>query len=254
MRYTLLEMVQQILSAMDSDEVDSYSDTVESVQVANLLKGVYYDLAVDLKLPEHDGLFELTASGSSAQPTLMTVPSNVVRIDRLYYNNKETADTYARYEKVDYMPWDQFLDYMHAITTSTATDIGEMEFTNNGETFEVMYWNDRMPRYYTSVDDYTLVFDAYDSDEDTTLQKSKTQCYGSVYPTWTMSDSYEPDLDPTQFSYFLNRAKVRAFAELKQAANQEAASETRVQKIRNQSVRRRVQDRTEFAKLPKYGR
>lgn len=254
MRYTLLEMVQQILSAMDSDEVDSYSDTVESVQVANLLKGVYYDMAVDLRLPEHDGLFELTASGSSAQPTLMTVPSNVVRIDRIMYNYQETGDTYSRYERLYYMPWNEFMEYMKPLTTSTATNIGEMSFTNNGETFEVMYWDDRMPKYYSSVDDYTLIFDAYDSDEDTTLQKSKTQCYGSVYPTWTMSDAFEPDLDPTQFSFFMNRAKVRAFAELKQVANSEAAGETRIQKIRLQKSKRRTPDLTEFDKLPKYGR
>ncbi|MCA9340247.1 MAG: hypothetical protein KDA17_05015, partial [Candidatus Saccharibacteria bacterium] len=121
-------------------------------------------------------------------------------------------------------------------------------------TFEVMYWNNRMPRFFTSIDDYTILFDAYDSDEDTTLQKSKTQCYGSVYPTWTMSNAFEPDLDPTQFSFIMNRAKVRAFAELKQAANQEAASETRTQKIRLQKQKRRTPDRTEFDKIPKYGR
>jgi len=252
-RYTLLEIVQQILSAMDSDEVDSYSDTVESVQVANLLKGVYYDLATDLQLPEHDGLFELTASGSSLQPTLMTVPSNVVRIDYIKYNNILTADTYSNYQPCYYKPWDEFLDYMNVLKNETA-NVGEMDFTNNTETFEIMYWSDRMPKYYSSVDDYTLVFDAYDSAEDTTLQKSKTMCYGSVYPTWTMSDAFEPDLDPTQFSYFINRAKVRAFAELKQAANNEAASETRIQKVRNQGNKRRVPDRTEHEKLPKYGR
>jgi len=33
MKYTLLKMVQLILSAMDSDEVNGISDTVESLQV-----------------------------------------------------------------------------------------------------------------------------------------------------------------------------------------------------------------------------
>lgn len=253
MRYTLLEMVQTILASMDSDEVDSISDTVESQQVATLLKGVYYDLAVDLKLPEHDGLFELTASGSSSQPTLMYVPSAVCRIDQVRYNNKLSTDTYSNYQNVYYKPWNEFQDMQQSLKDATS-NVGEMTFTNNGESFEIMYWNNRMPTWFSSVDDYTLVFDAYDSDEDTTLQKSKTQCYGAVYPTWTESDAFEPDLDPTQFSYLINRAKVRAFAELKQATNQEAAAETRIQKIRNQTVKRRVPNLTEHERLPKYGR
>lgn len=253
MRYTLLEMVQQILSAMDSDEVNSYSDTVESVQVAQLLKGVYYDLAVDLQLPEHDGLFELNPSNDNTKPTLMFVPSNVCRIDWIRYNNVVAPDTRSEYKDVYYKPFREFMDLQTSLVNET-TIAGEMTFTNNGETYEVCYWNDRMPTWFTSVDDYTLIFDAYMATEDTTLQKSKTQCAGAVYPTWTMNDDFTPDLDPTQFSYFLNRAKVRAFTELKQAVNNEAAAETRIQKIRNQRVKRRVPDLTEHMKLPNYGR
>lgn len=253
MRYTLLEMVQTLLAAMDSDEVNSISDTVESQQVATMIKGVYYDLAVDLQLPEHDGLFELTASGDSSKPALMTVPSNVCRIDQIRYNTQLSTETYSNYQNVYYKPWNEFQDMQQSLRDATS-NVGEMTFTNNGETFEIMYWSNRMPTWFSSVDDYTLVFDSYDSDEDTTLQKSKTQCYGAVYPTWTEVDTFEPDLDPTQFSYLINRAKVRAFAELKQAANQEAAAETRIQKIRNQTVKRRVPNLTEHERLPKYGR
>ena len=38
MRYNLLEMVQRVLAAMDSDEVNSITDTAESVQVALLIE------------------------------------------------------------------------------------------------------------------------------------------------------------------------------------------------------------------------
>lgn len=253
MRYTLLEMVQQILSSMDSDEVSSYSDTTESIQVANLIKGVYYDIATELGLCEHEGLFELDASGDSTQPTLMTVPSNVVRLDWIKYDNKLTVDTYEEYLSVDYLRFNEFLKKQQSFREYTS-GIGTMNFTNNDETFEVIYRNDKMPQWYTTIDDFTLLFDSYDSDEDTTLQKSKTMCYGSVYPEFTLSDSFQPDLDPTQFSYFINRAKTRAFAELKQAANNESAGEARNQKIRIQRVKRRVEARPEHERLPDYGR
>jgi len=253
MRYTLLEIVQTLLAAMDSDAVDSINDTVESEQVALLVKGVYYDLAVDLQLPEHDGLFELTSPASASTPTLFTVPTNVVRIDWIKYNNKTSTETYAHYEPLTYMPWNEFIEFQKPLADLTS-GVGQMNFTQNSQTFEVMYRNDRFPMYYSSVDDYSLVFDAYDVDEETYLAATKTMCYGSVYPTFTLSDSFEPDLDPTQFSYFINRAKVRAFAELKQAQNVEAASETRVQKIRNQRNKRRIPNTSEHARLPKYGR
>ncbi len=42
MRRTLLDMVQEILSDMDSDEVESIDDTVEAEQVVSILKSTYY--------------------------------------------------------------------------------------------------------------------------------------------------------------------------------------------------------------------
>src|SRR5574341_1111413 len=110
MRYTLLEMVQLILSAMDSDEVNSISDTVESNQVALLLKSVFYDLATELRLPEHEALFELNASGDNAQPTLMTVPTEVVRVKTISYNNQAAADIYSNYQPCIYLTWPQFME------------------------------------------------------------------------------------------------------------------------------------------------
>src|SRR5690348_2839489 len=189
MRYTLLEMVQLILSAMDSDEVNAISDTVESNQVALLLKSVFYDLATELRLPEHDSLFELDASGDDTQPTLMTVPSNVVKLKTVSYNNILTDDSYSNYVPCVYLTFPQFMDLTGPWKDFT-DDVGEMSFLNNDETFEVMYMTNKMPQFYTTVDDYTLLFDSYDIDEDTTLQKSKTLCTGSVYPTFTLTEDF----------------------------------------------------------------
>ena len=81
MKYTLNEMVKIIMSAMDSDEINSIDDTIESTQVALLIKGVFFDIATDIGLPEHETLFELTESGTSLQPTLMTLPERVTRVN-----------------------------------------------------------------------------------------------------------------------------------------------------------------------------
>ncbi len=44
MKYTLLEIVQEILSDMDSDEVNSIDDTTESEQVATIVKSTYLSM------------------------------------------------------------------------------------------------------------------------------------------------------------------------------------------------------------------
>lgn len=253
MRYTLLEAVQLILSAMDSDEVNSISDTVESNQVALLLKSVYYDCAVELNLQEQESVFELIASGNSVLPVLMTLPTNVMNLYSIRYNNKLSTETLPNYKTVTFVPFEDFL-VMQQSLPSTGTNVGTMFYTINGEHFESVYLNDKFPEYYTTLGGTTLLFDSYVATEDDTLQKSKTLCTGLVYPEFTLSDTFVPQFNPDQFSYYINRAKIRAFAELKQVPNQEASSEARNQKIVIQKRKRRTPELREFERIPKYGR
>jgi len=241
MKYTLLEMVQLILSSMDSEEVNSISDTVEANQVALVIKSVFYDMVGDIVLPELKTLIQLEASGNNAIPCMMTVPTDVIKIETIMYNQKLTAETYPNYQPVYFKAFEDFLADQQSLREET-TGVGEQTITLNGETYKIMYRNDRMPTYYTCVDDLTLIFDSYDSTEDTTLQKSKTMCQGTVVPTFTLSDAFTPSLDPTQFAYLINRAKVRAFKELKQVDNNDAGGEARRQKIIVQKRKRKTPD------------
>ena len=43
-KMTLLEMTQDILSDMDSDEVNSIATTSESLQIAQIIKTAYYNI------------------------------------------------------------------------------------------------------------------------------------------------------------------------------------------------------------------
>jgi hypothetical protein len=256
MKQTLLEMTQTILSAMNSDEVNSISDTVESNQVALLIKNVYYDVAIDLGLPEHEGLIELNASLDNTKPVIMFVPNNVLRIKNISYDTRGVDGddvNLPNWKELCFLPLTDFIMYTQSLRSNEA-NISSMQVPSDGETFEFIHRTDTMPTYYTSFDDRTLLFDAFNSSIDTTLQKSKTLCTGSRYSTFEMRDDFVPDLDPSQFPYFINRAKVRAFAEIKQQPNQEAASEARNQKIRSQKSRDRAPTLSDFQKRPNYGR
>lgn len=256
MKQTLLELAQSTASALDSDEFNSISDTVESYQIALLIKNVYYDVAIDLGLPEHEGLIELNASTDATKPVVMFVPNNVLRIKSIMYDTRGDGPddiNLPKWKELKYLPLQDFVMYTQNLRSGDNT-ISSMTVDSDNDDFEFIYRNNAMPTYYTSYDDRTLLFDSYNNAVDTTLQKSKTMCTGARFSSFEMRDDFIPDLDASQFPYFINRIKVRAFAEIKQQANQEAASEARNQKIKSQKTRDRAPTLTDFQKRVNYGR
>lgn len=256
MKQTLLELTQSILASMDSDEVNSIEDTVESYDIAVLLRDVYYDIAVELNLTSHENIFELTASGDADQPTLMYLPDNVQKLYWIKYNNQLTTETYSNYVDVEFQDFNKFSLSQNALHTQTS-DIGEMTITLNEseEDFEFIYCTDKMPQFYTHIGNDVIVFDSFDSTEDTTLVKSKTMCGGLLYPTFTLEDSFTPDLDASEFPYYRNKAKARAFTEKKQVDNREALQEARTQKILIQKRKDKINEGPALKRLQaRYGR
>lgn len=226
MKYTLLDMTQKILSSMDSDAVNSISDTVESAQVAEIIRTTYYDIISVLNLPEHYELFELTATGSST-PTIMTVPSNVIELLWIKYDNKLSTETAKKYIELQYWPLKDFIDSMHSLNGSSSTVSTFTMTTNGSDTMDILCQNDRYPTRYTTFNDNTIIFDAYKSTEDSYLQKNKTMAWGQTIPAWSHTDNFTPDLDAKQFTLLLNEAKGQAFIELKQQVNAKAEKRAR---------------------------
>lgn len=253
MRKTLLEMVQLILSSLDSDEVNAIGDTIESTQVAAILESTYYDMLTDISLPELQTAFQLNASGTPTKPCVMTIPPNVTHMDELRYNYQTTGEPYPNYQRISQLSFYDFITQQQGLRNDT-TGVGSMVITMNNEDYTFLYRTNAMPSFYTTIDNNTILFDSYDSSEDGTLQKSKTMCRGTVYPAFLMEDSFYPKIDPTQFSLLINRAKVRAFQELKQQANPEAAGEARRQKIIVQKRKRRVPGQLEVYRVARFGR
>src|SRR3569833_3362910 len=87
MQMTLLDITQDILSSLSSDEVNSISDTAESMQVANIVRQKYRDIVNRVNLPEHDQLIQLDPSLDSDVPVMMYVPDGVAEIKWLKYFN-----------------------------------------------------------------------------------------------------------------------------------------------------------------------
>ena len=112
---TLLDMTQNILSAMNSDNVNSISDTVESMQVAEAIRTAYINMIDRLSMPEHNQLVQLVASGDSTLPVLMYMPEGCSKISWLEYFNTNPADG-------NQLQQDQFGAYSHDVNTDLTND------------------------------------------------------------------------------------------------------------------------------------
>lgn len=246
MKYTLLDMVQTILSRLDSDEVNSYSDTTESRQVATIIRTAYFNILSRSNLKKHEQTFSLDSSGSSSTPVLMLRPDNVTRMDWIkYYNTKDTLDAY---EYVTVLPFEQY----HDLTQKDGpTGLNYSSMTLNGDTY--YFRTDIQPYYCTVLQNYYIIFNGYDSTQDTTLQSSKTLCYGQIIPTFTLSDTFIPDLDDEQFPLLLSESTSAASIELKQVPNDVAERDSKRQWHTLQRSKD-LSNPSSFDQLPYFGR
>jgi hypothetical protein len=231
---TLIEIVQGVLSNLDSDEVNSVSDTVEAEQVALLAKEVYLNLASERAWPWERRLISLEASGDSTKPTLMKIPEYVNRIEEIMY------DISCDEKQYKIIPYSKPYDFLNRIYKFDATQDNTGSYTlltrpdDKTTTQEVLYKNDEMPQCWTSFDDTFIVFDCYDATVDDTLQTSKTVAWGEVQPTFTILDEFVPNLPEHFWPLYLNELRSLAFVNLKQTANAKYAADARRSKIRLQ--------------------
>ena len=244
---TLLEIVQDIMSDMDSDNVNSINDSVEALQVAQIIKTTYYNIIDGKDYAFLYELFQMTASGTDTRPTHMSLPEDIIDLKYVKYNSKLTSDVKDLYKVVEYKNPEAFMS-LTDMRDSLATTVKKV-VDPTGITINV--FNNKQPQYFTSFDDVTMVFDSYLATLDSTLQTSKTQCHGKRSIVFTLADTFTPDLPIQMFTYLLNEAKSAAFLTLKQMTNQKA------EQISVSQRRRMSQDAWKIErgiKYPNYGR
>ena len=242
MRTTLLSMVQSILSDMDSEDVNSISDTVEAQQIASVIQDTYFNLISAREIPEHKQMLQLTSLSDSQKPTHFRYPNNTKEVEVLFYNTATSGSTYT---EVYFL---EPIDFLNRVD-ETATGVLQVE-TVAGEV-PVFVYTDRMPKYYTSFDDDNIIMDAYNSSIETTLQTSKSRAYGTIYPTFSITDDFEPDLDDTMLPYLLAESKSTCFSLFKSGSDPKVEQAARRLKsyVQNDMYKTRREN-----KRPKYGR
>lgn len=225
---TLLAIVQDILNDMDGDEVNSINDTVEALQVANIVKTTYFNITDGKENPWMRELFTLTSLADTNKPTHLQIPSNIVNVEFVKYNIRTVTDTKDKFTTLTYKEPIDFLAILEKRDSSLSTVQVVTEFGGT----KLNVYNNKEPQYWTSFDDNYIILDSFDNEVDSVSQSSKTQCYGKRYPTFTLSDGFVADLPVQMFSYLLNEAKSTCFLTLKQAPNQKAEQHSVTQRRR----------------------
>lgn len=233
---TLLQIVQKILSDMDSDEVNSISDTPEAMQVAEIVRSTYEDLVATLRIPERMALVRLEALADPARPNYLKIPETVKDFKWIRYNGLE----------ITWLTPELFIDYV--VQRDEGVDVEDWD----GVTYKVR--TDQAPTYWTSFDDEYVVFDSFNIDEESTLQESKSMAYADMNRTFSLEDDFICDLDSNLFPLLINEAKAICFVDLKQVSNSKTEQNARRQLVRVQNDLSRTARPKAIDRLPNYSR
>lgn len=247
-KMTLLEIVQNILSAMDSDEVNSITDTVESLQVAMVVKETYEEQFNNINKPEFKGLILLDGISDVTKPNYLKVPTTVRNFDWIRYKDTRHKSIFA---EVLFMPPEDFLKLQFNYTST-----GKSLFLTTDPISGVQYYvkNNRVPMYYTSFDNSYLAFDSFDATYESTLHASNTAAFGTKFQQFVIDDAFIPFLDENLFPLLLAESKSVAFVNFKQVSSQKEEQRAHRQRIRMQNDQFKSKPQQAARKIFNYAR
>ena len=246
---TLLQMTQNILSAMNSDVVDTINATPESTQVAQHIEDVYLKIMTEKHWPHLQVLDQLTGLGDATQATKMQMPSGTSDINWIKYDVRTTAGSPRAMRDIKYLtPY----EFVSMVTNRDVSQANVTAFTDSASTVPLHIYNDVAPTYWTSFDDEFIWFDSYNSALEATLQESKTVIHIIKEPVWTAADTFVPDLPSHMFPALLAQAKSTCFNYVKQAPSALEDRDVKRQRVTLQKKGRREQKGNE--RTLNYGR
>ena len=234
-KQTLLQIVQKLLVSINGDEVSSITDTVEAMSIANIVEDVYFNIVTNTSIPEHNTLLQIEGLSDSDFPNYLQLPSTTISIESFKYDKSLDTSTDVDYRTIKFVNQETFLKRVLGRNQADSNISVVTDFSG----VKLLIQTDKFPEFWTSFDDYRMVFDSYDNGEESTLQASKTLAFGKTSPVFTLSDAFTPDLDENLFPLLLNESKSWVHLELRQQPHQKAEQQSRQQKVKFQNDKER---------------
>lgn len=219
-RKTLLEIVQDTLTLMESEPVNSLSDSIEAEDIASICEATFYDTLLYHEVKDHEGLIKLEALSDNSFPTHFLYPMSVNRVEKVWYDTSEN-DT-REYKEIYWCDPLEFLSKTDKHSSNYTNVLDKTQQTN------LRIGNDAPPSFYTSFDNKYIVMDSFKSTVDSSLRESKVRAYGNKYPDFKrFDDTYYPELPDVLFPYYIAECKSRALDAFKGGTTQKTEQAAR---------------------------
>ena len=211
MEYTVLQIVQKVLSAMNSDFCSSIEDegvTEEALQVAEIVKDTYTHLLLTRDIKTKQSIIILDVLSDVTKPTYLQFTDDIIRIEQFSYK-----DSTGAYKKLYWKEPLEFINhYSNLDPSGTSTNLVScVDFS--GITFKIA--KDKDPQYWTTLDNHHIILDSFDNTVESSIQASKTLAYGEFIPEFKLEDAFIPNIAPAHFPLLISASKVAASSNLK---------------------------------------
>jgi len=246
-KQTLLQIVQDILSSLNSDGVNSITDTREAQQIAVECRRVFFHMVNSKIWPSTQGLMQLDSSIDLSRPNFLTLKEEVVHMDDIKYDCRKAISDPPSYQSITYLDYRDFLEEVMNRNPADARVTTVMDYKGT----PLFIYNDAAPTYFTCFDNKHIVFDSFDSAVDGTVQASKTQAFSRVEPEFVLANDFIPDIPSHLFSYYTTECLAWSFVMIKEMANEKVELVAAEQKAWLANHKHRVKGQPYY---PNYGR
>ncbi len=249
---TLLDVVQDILSDANGDEVSSIGDTVAATQCASIVASVYEDIVVEYDIQAVKRLFKLDGDANTLRPCHMRIPAEMHSVEWIKYDTRTAVSDPHAFVDVRYMYPKDFIDM---VNSRKPTD-PNVTTSADPSGIDINVYNDRHPQFYTMFDDRHVVFDSFNAEVESTLHQAKTQAYGQLSMALVLADRSVIHLPAELIPLLTNEARAMFFDVHAGGATQRIERRASRSRVRVQRIRHVMRNNAEQFKHtgPDYGR
>lgn len=246
MKYSVIDIVQDMLNDTDGDEVNSIDDTTESLQAAYILRSTYDNLVTNSTIEYFRRGVQFDGVSDVEKPNYLKLPRDIQEMTYLAYDTSR-GNQPITYTELKYLYPDEFLARQDNLNTNQ--DHVQKVKDYNGVVYFIT--NNAPPHYWTSFDGKFVVLDSYNSEVESTIHKEKTQGIAYISPKFVMEDDWEPDLPADMFPYLISEAKAAFSSKIRQV---ESAKDEQWATIHRRRMSRKSWQANGGLRLPNYGR
>ena len=221
---TNLSMVQNILSSMDSDNVNSISDTEEAMQVETVLQETYENITSRRHWEFMKKTRQLENVIDTTRPTKFKIPEDVLRVTCFRYKTfKEgTSPQEFSWKELKYLLPCDFIDHVQSRNITQLAAESRAITVLNDDSVEMYIITDVEPEFWTSFDDQFIYLDNWVQVDSNTVVQTRTSITVVEQKPFVTGDTAIQALPPEMFPLLVSESKSTCWLTFKGVANQKA--------------------------------